>query len=86
MVAGYKVAAFAQRRTAGVLFQHGSVMLRAIPEEVREALREAGLGTAADWGEVGGAVRPLEALDKGGVGGVRKALQTRVKGGVRGSR
>lgn len=54
MVSGAKVGAFAQRRTARALFQHGSIQLEPLPGAVWGAVRDAGLGTEAEWGEVGG--------------------------------
>jgi len=52
LVNGRKVAAFAQRFTARTVFQHGSVMVRALPERLVGRLREAGIGTVAEWTKV----------------------------------
>lgn len=62
LVDGYKVAAFAQRRTVGVIFQHGSVLVDPVPESVREVLQRAGVGTFGDWREVERRVRPVRLL------------------------
>jgi lipoate-protein ligase A len=52
MVGGRKVAAFAQRRTAGAVFQHGSVLVEPVPEDVVSSLMSAGLGTPGEWDAV----------------------------------
>lgn len=80
LISGQKVAAFAQRRTAQGLFQHGSVHLRKVPEGVISAVKKAGLGTAFEWEQAGEAVSPLEEFGQVDVGRLRDGLAGAVKG------
>jgi len=52
LVKGRKVAAFAQRVTAGTVFQHGSVMVKRLPVRMMGKLRKSGIGSAEDWAMV----------------------------------
>ncbi len=59
LVGGFKVAAFAQRKTAQVFFQHGSLLVDPIPEPVKRVLQKGGLGTREEWRQVDQTVKPL---------------------------
>jgi len=52
MMGKRKVAAFAQRRTSEVIFQHGSVEIEPFSEVLVEKLVQAGVGTKEDWSRV----------------------------------
>ncbi len=66
LVAGRKVAAFALRRTAGVLFLHGSVLVALPSSDSIEALARAGAATKSGWTRALGEVTSLS--ETGGVG------------------
>jgi len=79
LISGRKVAAFAQRRTAKALFQHGSIHIRKIPERVISAVKKAGLGTDLEWQLAGEAVAPLEEFEQVDVGRLKEVLMEAIR-------
>ncbi len=69
-----KVAAFAQRRTARGILEHGSAFLEEIPEGVINTLVKAGLGSPAGWRGALRGVGWLANLPGGEPGKFREAL------------
>ena len=80
MISGNKVGAFAQRRTAKALFQHGSILVKVIPDGIQNAILEAGLGTLKEWHASGQMVSPLESLGRVDLTRLRKVLEIEAGG------
>lgn len=75
VIAGRKVAAFAQRRVRGAWFQHGSVLVEPVPPDWRATLEAAGVGTPGEWARVDGAVAPLGAFGRVTLAAVGEAIR-----------
>ena len=80
LISGRKVAAFAQRRTAKALFQHGSIYIRRVPERVISSVIKAGLGSDLEWRMADEAVIPLEETGVVDVGRLKELLAVAVAG------
>jgi len=59
LVGEHKVAAFALRRTGGVVFLHGSILVGEVPPRMIHAMVDAGIGTTAEWGRAQAAIGHL---------------------------
>lgn len=81
LISGRKVAAFAQRRTARGIFQHGSINLRGIPNNIISSVKKAGLGTELEWQLAGEAVSFLEEHGPVDLDLLKGALREAVGGG-----
>jgi len=74
MVGDRKVAAFAQRATSTIFFQHGSVLMEPVPDDLVATLTRAGLGSRDEWKAVRRETASVGGPGKPGREEVRRAI------------